>query len=304
MKKILLLVLICGLFLSSCTEVQGLPSTGTPVPSVTPVITNLLPVLVREIKLETQTATSYTLDWSQDGETLAAGSGYEITLLGKDLDATPIVIEPELGALAVTWSPSGDQLATVNGYRNTDITIWDLEKNTGQLTQVRQLDGGSDQYGVSWSPDGKLLATLGDDDKTTIQIWDTDTWKEIRKYELPYANPRRALNWSVDSAALYEAGDTNGLAVVFALDVTGGTVRELIEFSSDDLHVFAISPDDNTIAIADERGTVQIVDIATGERLTGIKSVEQPVDLAWHPGGKTLAVLGYKTALQLWDALQ
>jgi WD40 repeat protein len=261
-------------------------------------------VLVKEIQLDTQTGTSYTLDWSQDGEILAAGSGYEITLLGKDLDAKPVVIKPEVGALAVALSPSGDQLATVNGYRNTDITIWDLEKNSGQLTQVRQLDGGSDQYGVSWSPDGRLLATLGDDDKTTIQIWDTTTWEQVHRYELTYAYPRRALNWSRDSAILYEAGEADGQAVVFALDVNDGTVKELGKFSTDELYAFAISPDALTLAIADEHGVIRFVDLDSGGRIVDIKTVDQPVDLVWHPDGKRLAILGYKSALQLWFASQ
>jgi hypothetical protein len=34
--------------------------------------------------------------------------------------------------------------------------------------------------------------------------------------------------------------------------------------------------------------------------VTEIKTVEQPVDLTWNPNGQTLAILGYKTKLQLW----
>jgi WD40 repeat protein len=258
-------------------------------------------VLVKEIKLETQTGTSYTLDWSHDGESLAAGSGYEITLLDKDLDSTPAVIKPESGALAVSWNPSGDQLATVNGYQNTEITIWDLDRATGRLTRVRQLDGGSDQYGVSWSPDGKLLATLGDDDKTTIQIWDANTWEQIHRYELPYTFPRRALNWDLDSSTLYEAGELDGQVVVFGLNISDGNVLELGKFPADQVYVFAISPDSNTIAIADERGILQFVDKTSGIAITGIKTVDQPVDAVWSPDGRRLAVLGYKTMLQLWN---
>ena len=285
---------------------QAPAATATPVPPATstPPVEFLLPVLAKEIELDTQTGTSYTLDWSQDGETLAAGSGYEITLLDKDLGAAPVIIKPEVGALAVSWGPSGDQLATVFGYRNPEITIWYLDRSTGNLSQVRQLDGGDDQYGVSWSPDGKLLATLGDDDKTTIQIWDAATWEEIHRYELPYAYPRRALNWSADSTMLYEAGEKDGQVVVFALDVNDGSVQEIGKFSADELYVFAIAPDAKTLAVADEHGIVQFVEIDSKEKLTAIKTVDQPVDLVWSPDGKRLAILGYKTALQLWDTSQ
>jgi WD40 repeat protein len=258
------------------------------------------PTLVKVIKLDTQTGTSYTLDWSQDGNTLAAGSGYEITLLDKDLSGTPMILKPETGALGMSWNADGNQLATINGYRNPDITIWDLD-TAGLLTQVHQFDGGADQYGVSWSPDGKLLATLADDDKTTIQIWDTGTWDQLHVYDLPYAYPRRALNWSADSKTLYDAGEAKGQAVVFALEAGSGTVREIAQLPPGQVSMLAMSPDAKIFAVADERGTVQFIDVESGETLTAIKTVDQPVDLAWNPDGKTLAILAYKTSLQLWE---
>jgi WD40 repeat protein len=67
------------------------------------------------------------------------------------------------------------------------------------------------------------------------------------------------------------------------------------------VEVFAFSPDATKLVVADARGAVQILDSASGKVLTGFKSIDQPVDLAWNPDGSTLAILGYKTTLQLWE---
>ena len=89
--------------------------------------------------------------------------------------------------------------------------------------------------------------------------------------------------------------------MAFALNVSDGTVQELGNFSIDDVYAFVVSPDAKTIAIADERGIVQFIDTSSGESKNSIKTVDQPVDLAWNPNDGILAILGYKTALQLWE---
>jgi WD40 repeat protein len=299
-KKIISFSIALVILITACNQAAVPDPTATPAPSPTPTTMMGKPTLLREIQLETQTGTSYSLDWSRDGTTLAAGSGYELTLLNQDLTGTPVVLRPESGALVVSWSPDGKQIATVFGYRNPEITISSLDPATNQLTEIRQLDGSTDQYSVAWSPDGKLLATLADDDRTVIQIWDSGTWERIHIYELPYGYPRRALNWSRDSTTLYDAGEIDGRVVAFALQVADGSVQEMGRFPVEKVYAFAASPDGRMVALADEDGTVELVDVASGEVYSEIKTVDQPVDLAWHPGGKLLAILGYETALQLW----
>jgi WD40 repeat protein len=299
MRKIILLVLVCGYSISACGNFNDPVPAATVFLSPTSAPTPSRPALIKEIDLETRTGTSYTLDWSHDGEILAVGSGYEITLLSQNLSETLNVLRPEPGALGVSWSPDGNRFATIFGYRNPTIRIWDWDGE--QLSQAHLIQAGSDQYGVSWSPDGELLATLGDDDKTTIQIWDTSTWEEIQKYELPYRYPRRALNWSADSVTLYDAGESNGRAVVFALHVLDGAVQELATFPVAEVSAFVISPGAEYFAVADESGLMQIVDTSSGEVVTEMETLGQPVDLAWHPAGLSLAILGYKTELQLWS---
>jgi WD40 repeat protein len=259
------------------------------------------PPLIREIKLETQTGTAYTLSWSRDGETLAVASGGEITLISADLSEIRAVLKPDGGALGVALNPDMTQFATVNGFRNPTITLWGWEAASDQLTPARQIQADADQYGVSWSPNGEMLATFAGDAKSVIQIWGTSMWEVIHTFELPYTKPRRALQWSMDSSTVYGAGEADEKVVFFVVNVKDGTVNELRKFSPVEADVFAISPTEDRFAVADPRGVVQIIDAMSGAVLTGIKSVNQPVDLAWNPNGMTLAILDYKTTLQLWD---
>jgi len=259
------------------------------------------PTLIKEIEVETQSGTSYTLDWSPDGETLAVASGYEITLISHDLNTIHAVFKPTGGALAITWSPDQTRFATANGYQNQTVKLWDWDDANNQLTLAQEIQAGSDQYGVFWSPDGKLLATLADDDKSTFQIWDTNTWEETGNFALSYTTPRRTLSWGADSSTLYGAGESSGQVIVFALNVSDGSVQEIAKFPLAVGEVFAFSPDAKKLAVADARGVVEILDVVAGKALTGFKSVDQPVDLGWNPDGTTLAILDYRTRLQLWD---
>lgn len=295
-------IVLIGLLFVSCSGM------GNPEPTATATSPTLVPTprpasLITEIKLETQTGTAYTLSWSRDGESLAVASGTEITLISADLKEIQAVLKPEGGSLGVTWNPDSTQFATVNGFQNPTITIWDRKHD--QITPASQIQAKADQYGIAWSPDGKLLVSLAGDQKSVIQIWDATTWELIHTFDLPYINPRRALQWSQDSLTVYGAGQMNEQIVVFfALNIADGDVRELGKFTLSEAEVFAIAPDEERFAVSDARGVGQIVDIASGEILSGFKSVDQTVDLAWNPNGTSLAILDYKTSLQLWDIPQ
>jgi WD40 repeat protein len=303
MHKKFLPIMVIGLLFAACGEFNHPVPTLTTVPSPTSVPIQLEPTLIQEIEVETQTGTAYGLDWSPDGETLAVASGFEITLLGNNLNETHTVLKPEGGAIAVTWNPEKTQFATVNGYRNPTVSLWDWDSAKNHLTRARKIQAGSDQYFVTWSPNGKMLATLGDDEKSVIQIWSSDTWEQLHKFDVPYSTPRRELHWNANSSTLYGAGESNGQVVVFALNVADGIVQEVANFPVADVEVFAISPDEEKLVAADPRGVAQILDITSGEVLTGFKTVDQPVSLAWNPEGMTIAILDYKTKLQLWSIL-
>lgn len=305
MYKTLLSVMVCGFLLAACGGAASATLTATtappPLPTVIPSPTQIPVTLLAEKDLETQTGTSYTLDWSADGEALAVASGVEITLLKSDLSETIAILKPEKGALDAAWSPDQKKIATVYGYRNPMFTIWDWDHASAKLTLVQQIPAGSDLYSVSWSPDGRLLAILANDRKSVIQIWDTNTWKLLNRFDLPYANPRRALDWSADGKTIYDAGELNGEVVYYSLNVEDGSVQELGKLPIEEVYTFTASPDLKKIVIADESGRVQILEMGSSKLLAEFQSVAAPADFAWNPKNETLAILGYETALQLWS---
>jgi len=272
-----------------------------PSTAATPATAPSAAALLGEQDVPTQTDTAYSLDWSVDGETLAVASGVEITMMSKDLAASVAVVKPASGALAAAWSPDATTIATVGGLRNRIIGIWNWDSKTGALTEAQRVSANSDQFAVSWSPDGTQLATLASDRASKIQVWDTSTWKLAHEFDLPYANPRRALNWSSDGTTINDAGELDGRLVYFSVDASDGSVQQLGALPIDAAYVLAYSPDLQKIAVADERGNVQIHDTKSGGLLVEFQSVTTPADLAWNPENGTLAVLGYDTKLQLWS---
>ncbi len=296
MHKTFILVMVYGLLIVACGGPISTVPAATAIPSPSPALITLL----AEDDLETQTGTSYSLDWSANGDTLAVASGVEITLLSSDMSEIIAILKPSKGALTAAWSPDQKNIATVYGFRNPIFAIWDWDSASVQLTEAQQITAGSDQYSVSWSPDGKLLATLANDRKSIIQIWDTSTWKLLHSFDLPYANPRRVLNWSADSNYIYDAGELNGQVVYFAMDVDDGSVQELGKLPIEEVYALTFSPDLKMIAVADESGKVKILEMVSGTLMAEFQSVSTPADLAWNPKNATLAILGYETALQLW----
>jgi WD40 repeat protein len=307
MGKTFLSVMVCRLFIVAWIGLANTVATKTailPSPIAMLSATSVPAKPLAKLDLKTQTNTAYSLDWSVDGERLAIASGVEVTILRHDLGETIAVLKPDGGALVAAWSPEQKMIATVSGFRNPNISIWNWDGAHANLTRSQQVFAGADQYGISWSPNGKRLATLADDRKSSIQVWDTDTWTLLHRFDLPYANPRRALNWSADGQKIYDAGELNGQVVYFGLNVEDGIVQELGKLPIAQVYAFTVSPDLNKIAVADEGGKVQIFDIKSGSLLTEFHSVNAPVDLAWNPKNATLAILGYETELQLWSISQ
>ncbi len=283
----------------TATIVTPLPS-ASPSPTASPTPQVLLPSV--EKKIDSQTGTAYTLAFSPDGKSIAVASGYEFSIVSADLQETHVVFAPpDFGLLGVTWSSDGLRLASVEGLRHPTIRIWNWDAAQQQIEPESQFDGGADEYGVSWSPDGRTLATLANDRKSTFQLWNAMTWEKDRVLDLPYQNPRRALDWSADSTQLFDGGEANGEVVIFAVNLQDGNVTEFIKLPISAIEVFAVSPDASKIAVADKDGMIRIMDMISGKELDAFRGTREPVDLDWNPSGNQLAALSYHATLQIWD---
>src|SRR5919109_5627718 len=112
MRNVFLSIMIAAMLIAACGNLDIQIPTATAVPTSTSAPIRFEPTLIKEIELETETSTAYTLAWSPDGETLAAASGFEITLLSSDLNETQALLKPESGALSITWNPTQTKFAT------------------------------------------------------------------------------------------------------------------------------------------------------------------------------------------------
>lgn len=257
--------------------------------------------LLGEIMVNSRTQTAYDLEWHSDGERLATIGGFVLTLYDRDLEE--VAPEWEIGEFVdVSWKPDGTQLAGAGGLESPEITLWDYDdvKHTFELATA--LDGGTDQYVVSWSPDGTQLASM-EDRTSDIQIWDVQGEVMLASHEFLYTQPARSLVWSADGRQISGVGLHNRRLTLYTVDVETGEIVEEHNVPQS-MWAFDLSPDRNLLATVDEDGTARIIDLTSDETLLTFQSAAEPVAIKWSPDGETLAILSYRTNLQLWSIAQ
>jgi WD40 repeat protein len=258
--------------------------------------------LLGEIVVNSRTNTAYDLEWHPDGEMLAAVGGFVLTLYDHDLHE--VAPEWEIGEFVdVSWKPDGTQLAGAGGFESPEITLWDYDNQEHTFELATSLDGGADQYVVSWSPDGTQLASLADDRASDVQIWDVEQEEMTAAHQFPYTEPARSLVWSADGSQISSVGLYNRRFTLYTADVeTGEIVGE--HHVPQRIWAFDLSPERSLLAAVDQDGTARIIDLATDETRLTFESVAEPVAVKWSPDGETLAILSYRTNLQLWSIAQ
>ncbi|MBS0659984.1 MAG: protein kinase [Verrucomicrobia bacterium] len=204
-------------------------------------------------------------------------------------------------ALQHDYTPDGRRLVT--GSADDTVRIWDLATGgAGQLIGWHQEGATS----VAFSPDGRLLAT-GQGGGGLVRIWRLPT--APTRWELPESGPARA-KLSADGASVLLGGwtaygATGRSARVFRLTdgeptgpelTPGGLVMDAVFGPEADAVTLAASDvrDRRPAILAGEpgRGRVSFWNHRTGVRREEIALPAEPRALAWHPGGRKLAVFG------------
>jgi WD40 repeat protein len=205
---------------------------------------------------------------------------------------TPIPIpgaKPKLAATlkGVIWgfevSPDGSKIAFAT---SKGVEVFDYKN----LTNLRILDSGDNQFSLAWSPDGKKLAagagislvnaTDGTGGEAVLRVWETSTWSKVldTNFGGDMVNERILdIAWKPDGSALALGTDMKGVMVVDALSgealsqQTGyaGSVRE-VDWSPDGSRL---------VSTGDMAYSLRRWKVSSGE---SVRLFDQRVSNPWH----------------------
>jgi len=196
-----------------------------------------------------------------------------------------------LGADLVSFQPGGKTLASVS---QNSLCLWDVASGM-KLRQVELKQQPT--LCAALSGDGHTIALAADG--TAISLWDVATAREFRQLSRPEGvvaslafspdGKLLAVQVCFDDApvALWDVA-TGKRLVVF--DQTDGGAEALGGFYCK-AYSLAFSPDGRHLAVASERGTVCLGDVATGKKLRQWKGrTGRPACVAFSSDGRLLAL--------------
>jgi hypothetical protein len=192
------------------------------------------------------------------------------------------------GVGTLTWSPTGDRLATSGGEPRA-VRVW--EPATGKL--LRTWPTNEHHTVIAFSPDGKRLAGGG----AKLRLWDLSSGDLVREFGKGAAS----LLFSPDGRLLF-AGENSSISI---WEVETGRRRSVIDdHLRGGVFVIAATPDGRSFLSGCWDGQVRVWELATLKQrahLAGHVNDRWIGRLGLSPDGRAAASSGADGNLFVWD---
>ena len=252
-----------------------------------------------------------TIELSPDERTVAAGTNSnEVFLFDTRTRRRVATIKPSSGNAFVSelaFSPDGRRLAV--GYDEDAggvVAVFDLR--TGRVVARPEVPPGRLIGGLGYSPEGRTLDIIlaralafGSPGPALYMSFDARTGAR-RLGPVPVNRAgTTSLMFTSDGRRLVAVGE--GETVVRDAHSFGALTRWPVGGRGiSQFWPTALSPDDRTVAIGGEDGSVRLLDLETGKHRAGLgRHVAEVFGAAFTPNGRRLVTTGASNEVILWD---
>jgi WD40 repeat protein len=211
--------------------------------------------------------------------------------------ATPERIDTELPGTNIygfiygfAFAPDSRRLAA--GDRTGHLTLWDIP---GQRVVTNFIADPADPLG--FTADGKMLLTYSQD---LVKEWDTETWQEIRRFKF---EPGAIGPIICPEAGLVASLTASGSCELFTVQAPEKRWHFTVEGDISAISGWSFSRDGKVLALASEKGTVELWDTGTATRTALLHGVLLGYhSVAFSPDNERLvAGSGGQEAIKVWD---
>jgi WD40 repeat protein/serine/threonine protein kinase len=236
-------------------------------------------------------ASAYAVDFSADGQTLAAACQDRSIYL---FDTRTLEVRYLRGhddqVMALALSPDGRQIAS--GSYDGEVKLWDIARRA-----ARPLEGhGARVWGMAFSPDGGLLASSGYDGM--VKVRNTTTGATVRTLAHGAAQAS-ALAFTMDGTQIASGCGENRVCIWSTR--TGAQQRALAGHTAPVMGL-AMHPAGTLLASGGLDATVRIWDLASGRPLRVLGGLSAGVHtLGFSPARTHLAAGLLDGTVVLWD---